>query len=588
MTSDTVPMEPALQAVASSPAPVVTEGGLPTWFDDTSPGGRRRNRLARLARPAAFLLATTLAAGLWAAGWHAAAITVAGVAALALGFLAGMFFLRRILSGSHPVVAVARAIVEEAIGTKLSIVLVLLVVVSLPVLPLLLDPSERLAYRTQFFLTWALSVASVLLSMITIALGCSSVSGDIDSKRIHMALSKPLRRWEYLLGKWLGVVLLDLVLVGLVGIGTYSFARALGRLPAADGADRIAVDEQVLTARASARPEHPSGSEFERSVAATIEEIRREDPTTFDKNPARARKRILAQRVHEWHTVTADVVSSFMFTGLDTRKIRAPVVQLRLEPFADNSMIARADVRFALWLNERPFPVRNGKHEEYTFSTGMVHTIDLPTAYIADDGTLRLTLANRNLIMPGEERPTSISFTPGEGLEILYRVGGFGSNFAKGLLLLWAKLAMLAAAALAAAAWLGFPTALLTGLMVYVTAASSAFFADAIDIYTGLDRRGDTFVAMLRLRLSMLLERILKWEWWEAIKTIGSYAADGFLAIVPSFGAYDSIKQVATGRVVPLTEMAMGLVVLGAAYPLVLLAIGWMLLERRDLVGSSS
>lgn len=588
MTTDMLP--PWLNPTASAPpaAPTVAGDGLPRWFDDAASPGRRWRRFVRLTRPAALVIMAVLAAGLWLAGWRATAITVAGVVTLALGFLVGVFLLRRILSGSHPVIGVARAIVEEAIGTRLSIVLVLLVLVSLPVLPLLLDPSERLAYRTQFFLTWALSVGSVLLSVITIALGCSSVSGDIESRRIHMALSKPLRRWEYLLGKWLGVVLLDLMLVGLVGIGVYAFALVLARSPAADGEDRIAVDEQVLTARASARPVHPSGEEFERSVAATIEEIRKEDPTTFDKNPVRARKRILSQRVHEWHTVTADVMSSFVFTGLDARKIRAPVIQLRLEPFADNSTIARADVRFALWLNERPFPTRNGTHEEYTLSTGMVHTIDLPTSVVADDGTLRVTIANRNLIMPGEERPTSISFAPGEGLEVLYRVGGFGSNFLRGLFLLWAKLAMLAAAAIAAAAWLGFPTALLTGVMVYVTAASSAFFADAIDIYTGFDRKDDTLVAMLRLRLSMLIERIYKWEWWEAIKTIGSYAADGFLSLVPSFGDYDSIRQVATGRAVPLTEVAMGVAVLGMVYPLVLLALGWMFLERRDLVSSSS
>ena len=63
---------------------------------------------------------------------------------------------------------------------------------------------------------------------------------------------------------------------------------------------------------------------------------------------------------------------------------------------------------------------------------------------------------------------------------------------------------------------------------------------------------------------------------------------DGFLSLVPSFGAYDSVRQLATGRVVPLSEVAAGVGFLAAVYPAVLLAIGWMLLERRDLVRSSS
>jgi hypothetical protein len=552
----------------SSPEPRLAGDGLPPWLADNSVAGRR----TRFAWPGAVIAALALAAGLWAAGRPASAIAVAGAVALAVGFVVGVAVLRQLLSGSHPVVGVARAIVEEAIGSRLSILLVMMVVVTLPILPLLLDPQERLAYRLQFLLTWSLSGASVLLAVITIALSCGSVCGDIESRRIHMTLSKPIHRSEYLLGKWLGVILLDGMLVGLVGIGVYAGVLALAKTPAADAADRLAVQEQVLTARVVARPEHPSGADFDRSVAATIEEIRNADPALFDRSPERARKRIVAQRVHEWHTVTAEVVSSYLFTGLDKQAIRAPVVQLRLEPFADNSSIARADVRFALWLNERPFPIRGGEHAAYTFSTGLTHTIDLPTEAIADDGTLRVTIANQNLVMPGEERPTSISFTPGEGLEVMYRAGSFGGNFVRGLLVMWAKLVLLAAAALAAAAWLGFPTALLASLMVYVTAAASGFFADAIDIYTGLDRKNDTLMDMLRLRLSLIFERIVKVEWWELIKTFGAYFADAFLAVVPSFGTQD----------------ASGLLFLAVAYPFALLAIGWVLLERRDLVSSAS
>jgi hypothetical protein len=567
-----------------SPEPRLAGDGLPLWLADNPAAGRR----TRLARPGAAIAALALAASLWAAGRPASAIAVAGAVALAVGFVVSVAVLRQLLSGSHPVIGVARAIVEEAIGSRLSILLVMMVVVTLPILPLLLDPQERLAYRLQFLLTWSLSGASVLLAVITIALACGSVCGDIESRRIHMTLSKPIHRSEYLLGKWLGVILLDAMLVGLVGIGVYAGVLALAKTPAADAADRLAVQEQVLTARVVARPVHPSGADFDRSVAATIEEIRNSDPASFDRSPEQARKRIVAQRVHEWHTVTADVVSSYLFTGLDKQAIRAPVVQLRLEPFADNSSIARADVRFALWLNERPFPIRSGEHAAYTFSTGMTHTIDLPTEAIADDGTLRVTIANQNLVMPGEERPTSIAFTPGEGLEVMYRAGSFGNNVVRGLLVMWAKLVLLAAAALAAAAWLGFPTALLASLMVYVTAAANGFFADAIDIYTGLDRKNDTLMDMLRLRLSMIVERIVKVEWWELIKTFGAYCADAFLAVIPSFGTQDAIGQLATGRLVPLAEVASGLLFLAVAYPLALLALGWVLLERRDLVSSAS
>lgn len=561
---------------------------IPSWFDDESPRGRRTRRLRRFARPLAVVAALGGAAALWYGDRPAAAITILGIVSLALGVVFGVAFLRRLLSAGHPVSAVARAIVEEAVGTRLSVLLVMLVVVALPTLPLVLDPGERLAYRLQFFLDWSLSGASVLLSLITIALSCSSVCGDIESHRIHMALSKPLRRWEYLLGKWLGVILLDLLLVGLVGVGVYSFAESLRRSPAADNADRRAVEEQVLTARASARPVHPRQQDFDKAVEAAITQIRNDDPMLFDKDPAAARRRIFNQHVFLWHTVSPDVVSSYLFTGLDAAVMRTQVLQLRLQPFADNSKTSTAEVRFALWLNERPYPVKQGKHEEYVLAAGPVHTLELPAMAIAEDGTLRVTIANRNMLMPGDPAPTSIGFNPGEGLELLYRVGSFEGNVVRGLLVMWAKLAMLAAASLAAASWLGLPVAMLASLMVFAVAVASGFLADAIDIYTGVDVDNPTFTSMLRLRTTLLMERVAKFEWWDAIKTVGSYLAEAFLSLIPSFGDYDSITQVATGRLVPAAEAAAGVCELGLAYPLLLLAVGWWLLERRDLVSSSS
>jgi hypothetical protein len=150
-----------------------------------------------------------------------------------------------------------------------------------------------------------------------------------------------------------------------------------------------------------------------------------------------------------------------------------------------------------------------------------------------------------------------------------------------------AKLAMLAAAGLAAASWLGFPIAVLASLMLFVAGWGRCFLAAAIDIYTGLDRPSDTVVAMARLRASLLLERLNKLELWDACKTLTSIIADGFLAIVPSFGAHDGVTEVATGRLLSLPDVLATCGELAVLYPLVLLAVGWFLLERRDLVNVS-
>jgi ABC-type transport system involved in multi-copper enzyme maturation permease subunit len=558
------------------------------WVDDQMAGVRRRRGGNWAAMAAGYCLGLAASGGLWLASRPASAVIVLGCVGLVAAAWAGVSLLRRMLTAGHPVIAVARAIVEEALGGRLGAVLAVLVLIGLPALPFVLDPAERLAYRLQFFLTWSLSAAFAVLAVLTIALCCGTVCNDISTSRIHLTLTKPLQRWEYLLGKWVGVVMLNLLLVTLLGIGAYATAAGLRRTPASDAADVRAVEEQVWTARVAARPIHPKRDEFDTLVANEIERVRNEDPALFDKDPDAAADKIKTRMVYAWHTVTADVVASYLFTGLEDVKRQAAVVQLRVEPFADNSSTTEAQVQFAMWLNERPFPVKEGKHEDYVLAASRVHTLEIPTVAISDEGTLLITIANRNLVMPGELGPTSIGFKPGKGLELLHRVGGFEGNLVRALIVMLAKLAMLAAVALAAGSWLSLPIAMLASMMVFVAAIASGFVADAIDIYTGVDDATPTFVSMVRLRAGILWEFLLKFEWWNAAKAIGAYCADAFLALIPAFSSYDSITEAATGRLVSTSATVSAILLLMLVYPAVLLAIGWAMLERRDLVSTSS
>jgi hypothetical protein len=232
-----------------------------------------RRTLLRRHRLWPLLLAAlvAIAALLWWSGRPVAATAVAGGAALAGGFVLGVSVLRAVLSPGNSVVGVARTVVEEAVGTRVPLVLLVLAATGLPALPLVLDPTERLEYRMQFFLNWGLSGTGFLLALVTLVLACGSVCGDIDTQRIHMTLAKPIQRWQYLLGKWLGIVLLDLVLVALAGIGIYAFTQALRQSPELDRADRRAVEHEVLAARSSARPEHPQREDHERAGLGALE-----------------------------------------------------------------------------------------------------------------------------------------------------------------------------------------------------------------------------------------------------------------------------------------------------------------------------
>jgi len=520
-------------------------------------------------------------------GLSAAALTIGAVVAITAAFLAGLSLLRAILSGSGWA-AVARTVVDEAIRMRAALVLLIVLVLSLPLLPLLLDSGERLEYRVQFLLTWALGATTLLLGLLNVFLGCGSLSGDIDSNRIHMTLTKPLGRPEYLLGKWAGLVAVNALLVVVAGIGIYSFTRLLSLAPATSQRDRYAVDEQVLTARQSIRPSHPSGDAYEKEIEKVIDEFEKELPDAFKVNRQGTRQRIRDQYVQRWHTLYPGKVGEYVFSGLGRAKTVAPVVHLRIRPYGDGTGLDRADVQVAMWVNGRPYPYRDGEHVAYTLAGQTTHTIDIPTEAIDDNGVLRLSLENKNLIPAGATQPTTIAIVPGKGLEVLEPVGLFGQNYLKCLFVVWLKLAMIAAVAVASATFLGFPMAVLLSLMIFLSAFGSGFVGDSLEFYTGMDDVNANVKDMAQLRYASFYDFLKQGEYWEAIKVIMAIFGELFVKVIPSFDRYDAVTAVATGMNVSVWTVLECILRVGIVAPIVLGLLAWFCFEQRDLVRSNT
>jgi Cu-processing system permease protein len=71
---------------------------------------------------------------------------------------------------------------------------------------------------TSFILLAGLYAVSFLTLMMTVLTSVDTLSGEIASGTIHTLVSKPLRRWEIVLGKWLGFMsMLTLYLLLMAG-----------------------------------------------------------------------------------------------------------------------------------------------------------------------------------------------------------------------------------------------------------------------------------------------------------------------------------------------------------------------------------
>jgi hypothetical protein len=403
-----------------------------------------------------------------------------------------------------------------------------------------------------------------------------------------MTLTKPLGRPEYLLGKWAGLVAVNALLVVVAGIGIYSFTRLLALSAATSEGDRYAVDERVLAARQSVRPTHPRGDAYDKEVEKVIDEFEKELPDAFRTDRQGTRRKIREQYVRKWHTIYPDKVSEYVFAGLTHAKRTAQFVHLRVRPYGEGAGLDRADVSFTMLLNGRAYPYRDGTHVPYRLAGQTTHTIDIPTTLIDDQGILRLTLENRNLMLPGAIKATTIGLVPGKGLEILEPVGSFDQNYIKCLLVMWLKLTMIAAVAVASATFLGFPMAVLLSLMIFLSAFGSGFVSDSLELYTGMDDQTATVQDMARLRYLSFSDLLKKGEYWEAFKVIMAVVGEVFVKVIPSFDRYDAVTELATGMNIDAWTMLECLIRVGIVAPLVLGLIAWFCFEQRDLVRSNT
>ena len=204
-----------------------------------------------------WLVVMTLLAMLLAWAGRTETTAVIGMVCMSLCFTVGLWLIRWMLSSPIGVCGVARVLIDEAIRMKVVLAAMIGLLLLVPFLSILLDPHELLKYRIQMFLTWTMSGSVLLLSLMTLFLACGTICHDLSRRQIDLTITKPISRGQYLLGKWLGIVLLDLMLVSVVGIGVYAFCVMLQQQPHRDQADRHAVDKQILVAREVARAHPP-------------------------------------------------------------------------------------------------------------------------------------------------------------------------------------------------------------------------------------------------------------------------------------------------------------------------------------------
>ena len=440
---------------------------------------------------------------------------------------------------------------KAALRFKLFVVIAALLILAVVGLPLIIKDDGTARGFTQIILTYTLSVTTGLLGLSTLWLSCGTLARDIEECQIQVVATKPISRWQIWLGKWLGIVTLNAVLLAIAGACIYGLLQwRATRLPEAEQTN---LREQVLVSRGSA-----GEKSHEAEIAADTESILQE---RLKSNPELAhsadlpevRRQIREQVKAEYQIVPPNYTRRWQVDlGFAKDSLRDKPLQLRVKFNAEKNASGTYTV---LWQVGDPQTQRVWQSEPMSLAVDTFHEFQIPANLADKNGVVTVVAYNPNA--------TALLFPLEDGVEVLYPEGGFLMNFARGLGVIFCWLALMAALGLAAASLLSFPVAAFFSMAMLVMVLSSGTLSDAVEsgtIETGGEQVGSSPADVVMIPLFK-----------------------GLLAIIGLVLHFSPIDALSTGHAVPWAEM-------GAAFAQIVLllggivaVIGIILFYRREL-----
>lgn len=423
---------------------------------------------------------------------------------------------------------------------------VLMIIVGMP---MLLKHDDTADGFMQVVVTYTLGSVMAVLVLSTVWLAIGNLAREVEDGQIQLLVSKPVAAWRILLGKWLGIMVLNLGLLVFVGVGIQFFIEWRARqLPEVQ---QEALRDNLLVARAAIREALP---DFDAIVDERYAQFRADQPN-LEHDRALVRDELRKQLVAEFESVAPRHVRQWVFpVGSAAEALARGEAGLRVKFQAGYNRRPRA--MFTAW----DVGPAEGPRQRLTttLTTDTVHHLPLENPQLDADGNLVVRFHNQSA--------SSFVFTTGEGVQLLYREAGFTSNLVRAFAVLWCWLGLAAAVGITAATKLNFNVA--------------AFFA------LGLIGCG-----MFTGTIESVVEQGGVWSYYEGELNLLQQAA-GYVMyaliralhlLMGTVRDYAPIASLGTGRSIAWTSLAAVFAHCWLLFGLVLAAIGIRSFQRREL-----
>jgi len=458
--------------------------------------------------------------------------------------------------------AVARQTIAEGIRMKIAVVFLVLLGLVLLALPVSIAGDSSLTGAVQSFMSYSLSAAGVLLGLLTIFMS-RSVSDEFVNRQIFLLVTKPIPRWKLLVGKWGGMMLLNVAFLGFTGAAVYGMVHYIKRThpPIEERYDARELENEVLVARHAIRCTLP---DFSRPAEAEFERNREQgmyaELPGFD--PQAEKVRLEKKYEARWRVVPHYDARVFVFENILCDRSAENYVQLRYK--AEVSQYAPDEIFRAFWRFGDPAKGTAVYDFRSRHIVGRYHTIRVPGNAVAEDHSLTASFYNWN---PFEDEPQTrdvIEFRAADTPELLFVVGSFGWNLVRVLLLVFCKLMFLGAVAVFMTTLFSFPVACLGSFTVYVLAGARSFILEAFDFIS--DDRASMFSSAHEFVIQSIAHVYEMVHW-----------------VLPNFSRYDAVETFVNGRNVSLVWVLQAVSELALIKTTIILGLAILLFYRREV-----
>ena len=445
----------------------------------------------------------------------------------------------------HSIWAVATNTIKQALRMKVAAVFLILLLVLLPVMGFSATGDGTLKGRLQTFVSYGLSLTSILLCLLTIIISIYSVTSDIEQKQIYTVITKPIRRFQFLLGKLLGVVLLDVILLSLFAAIIYTITIYTPQFFNATETERIQANNEFFTARAAlAVP----AVDVSQEVKDRYEQLKisRELPegisykeiiTELTMQQQLAKRAADVGQVLVWEFDNVEPLAQSMFIKFKYDvAVNPPDMQVYGRWFA-------GDYQYIRYGTESKSPVYDRIHKH---SIRNFHEIKVPAEVVPEHGHLAVAFQNAPL------NNTVIIFPP-DGIEVLYKADTFTGNFLRAVLLILSRLIFLACLGILASTFLSFPVAILLCLFLFSTASVSGFVIESFSYLS------------------------------ENISVIYSYTIKWIIQLLPQFDKFNPTKFLVPARLLSWSLLTKCAVVMVCIKAFLLLVIALVIFSYREI-----